>query len=114
MVPSELLPRETSSSESLEEKYHLHAELERLLQQKHNLSFDKLVAIAKKIGFEFRQKRSSHLIGRHPTHEREPGNGGIRSDMINLQEKDGKAKTYQVVDVVTFARDAQPKGRSNG
>lgn len=109
MVPHRLAPSEILSDKTLEEEFDLQETTKEFLLRKNNLRFDELIAIAKKVGFELNQNRTSHVVAKHPTHTL----GSPYYDMLNFQEKRGKAKPYQVEQFVDFLRDAQPKRKNN-
>ncbi len=109
MVPNKLPPSEICSGNTLEEAFELQETTKDLLARKNNLRFDELIAIAKRVGFNLSQDRTSHVIGRHPTHTLGP----LYYDKVNFQEKQGKAKPYQVEQFVEFVREAQPKRKDN-
>jgi predicted RNA binding protein YcfA (HicA-like mRNA interferase family) len=60
--------------------------LAKALRSSKNLRFSEAIALAKAFGFRLSRTRGSHHIFVHP-HIRE---------LVNLQEVDGKAKPYQV------------------
>ena len=57
-----------------------------LKEKKKNLRFNDLVRIAEAFGFRFDRQSGSHRMYKHPR---------IR-ELLNLQEAGGKAKPYQV------------------
>ncbi len=60
--------------------------LAKALSGSKNLRFGEVIALAKAFGFRLSRTKGSHHIFVHP-HTRE---------LVNLQEVDGKAKPYQV------------------
>ncbi len=65
---------------------HKRKLLEKALTSPKNLSFHELVTLVEAFGFRLSRIRGSHFIFVHP---------GI-PELINIQEKSGKAKPYQV------------------
>ena len=61
----------------------------------NNLSFSELCALAEGVGFVFKRQRGDHKIYKHP---------GIRSieSLINLQNRNGQAKPYQVKQLLSL------------
>lgn len=94
-----------SEKNSLEEKYQLHETCQKFLQKKGNLAFADLMKAVELVGFDVRQRGSSHQIAKHPTYQLGPP----YYDTLNFQEFNGKAKRYQVEQFVDFVRNAQPK-----
>ena len=99
-----------SAWKTLEEEYSLQELCRDFLARKNNLRFDEFKAAAVNAGFQFRHDGTSHVVGSHPTHTLGP----IHYNQLNFQEKNGKAKPYQVKQFVDFLRDAQPRGEKNG
>jgi predicted RNA binding protein YcfA (HicA-like mRNA interferase family) len=60
--------------------------LEKVLAGSKNISFNELIALVESFGFYLSRVRGSHFIFVHPQ----------IPELINLQEKNGKAKPYQV------------------
>ena len=100
-------PIECEPAKTLEAMFDLYADCERALQRRKNLPTNELIALAEKAGFRFPPKGSggSHMVGKHPTHKTLVP----LSDIINIQSDSGKAKPYQVKQVVGFIQLAQPK-----
>ena len=67
----------------------LHA---RAVRQPGSLSFDDLLALVRAAGFVFRRQTGDHMISVHPRLGKE--------GFLNLQPRRGKAKPYQVRQVV--------------
>jgi hypothetical protein len=59
-----------------------------------NLSFDDLCSLAECYGFEYRRQKGSHRVYEHPALL--PEQGGF----MNFQSDKGKAKAYQVKQLV--------------
>ena len=91
--------------ETLETKYNLKIACDVTLQKKDNLSFKDLVSLIEQAGFEKKGCKGSHTVWSHPTHRTD----NPLSDIITLQSVKGKAKAYQVQQVVKFIRTARPK-----
>lgn len=98
-------PKEFNYSETLEALYGLSADCADALMRKNNFSIKDLKLLAEKAGFSFPRTSGSHMIGKHPTHRTLVP----LKDIINLQTDSGKAKPYQVKQVVEFIQLAQPK-----
>ncbi len=60
--------------------------LAKALRGSNNLRFSEAIALAKAFGFQLSRTKGSHHIFVHPR---------LR-ELVNLQEVDGKAKPYQV------------------
>jgi predicted RNA binding protein YcfA (HicA-like mRNA interferase family) len=60
--------------------------LEKALSGSKNISFNEMVALVEAFGFRLSRVRGSHFIFVHP----------LLPELVNLQEKNGKAKPYQV------------------
>jgi len=60
--------------------------LEKILAGSKNVQFSEMVALVEAFGFELTRTKGSHFIFTHPE----------IPELINLQEKNGKAKPYQV------------------
>jgi len=60
--------------------------LERVLASPKNVQFSDMISLVEAFGFRLSRVRGSHFIFEHP---RIP-------ELVNLQEKNGKAKPYQV------------------
>lgn len=60
--------------------------LEKVLAGSKNISFHDIVVLAESFGFHLSRVKGSHFIFTHPD----------IPELINLQEKNGKAKPYQV------------------
>ena len=60
--------------------------LEKALASPANLRFEEACALARAFGFELSRIRGSHHIFRHPE----------VSELVNLQEVHGRAKPYQI------------------
>jgi HicA toxin of bacterial toxin-antitoxin, len=63
-----------------------HKLLQKILAGSNNVAFDDMVALAKAFGFQLSRVSGSHHIFEHPT----------IVEPLNLQNKKGKAKPYQV------------------
>jgi predicted RNA binding protein YcfA (HicA-like mRNA interferase family) len=63
-----------------------HKLLQKALSRSKNLRFDEMVALVEAFGFHLSRITGSHHIFAHPD----------VSELVNLQEVDGKAKPYQV------------------
>ncbi|MCE5294260.1 MAG: type II toxin-antitoxin system HicA family toxin [Chlamydiales bacterium] len=61
----------------------------------NNLSFDELCSLAKRVGFVYKKTSGDHEIYKHP----------IGGKMMNFQPIDGKAKPYQVRQLLDFIED---------
>ncbi len=90
---------------SLEEQYGLREACDDALQRKANLPFVDLVALVERAGFEKAGGKGSHDVWHHPTHRTD----SPLSDIVTLQSHKGKAKPYQIRQVVRFIRIARPK-----
>ncbi len=60
--------------------------LEKILAEPKNVQFSEMVTLVEAFGFELTRTKGSHFIFTHPE----------IPELINLQEKNGKAKPYQV------------------
>lgn len=60
----------------------------------NNLSFEELCSLAKKFGFIYKDSNGDHDIYKHP-------DGG----MMNFQSVNGKAKPYQVRQLLEYIKD---------
>jgi predicted RNA binding protein YcfA (HicA-like mRNA interferase family) len=60
--------------------------LEKILTEPKNVQFSEMVTLVEAFGFELTRTKGSHFIFTHPE----------IPELINLQEKNGKAKPYQV------------------
>jgi predicted RNA binding protein YcfA (HicA-like mRNA interferase family) len=60
----------------------------------NNYSFEDLCLLVQKIGFEFARQSGSHHIYRH--------SGLGRDGMVNIQNVKGKAKPYQVKQILSL------------
>jgi len=60
--------------------------LEKVLSGSKNVQFNEMVSLVEAFGFHLSRVRGSHFIFVHPQ----------ISELVNLQERDGKAKPYQV------------------
>jgi len=60
--------------------------LEKALSGSKNISFHEMTALVEAFGFRLSRVRGSHFIFVHPW----------VPELVNLQEKNGKAKPYQV------------------
>jgi predicted RNA binding protein YcfA (HicA-like mRNA interferase family) len=60
--------------------------LEKVLSSSKNVSFHDMVALVEAFGFRLSRSKGSHFIFTHPH----------IPELVNLQEKNGKAKPYQV------------------
>ncbi len=60
--------------------------LERVLSGPKNVHFNEMVSLVEAFGFRLSRVRGSHYIFEHPQ----------IPELVNLQEKNGKAKPYQV------------------
>jgi predicted RNA binding protein YcfA (HicA-like mRNA interferase family) len=60
--------------------------LEKALSGPKNIQFHDMIALVEAFGFRLSRVRGSHFIFVHPE----------IPEIVNLQEKDGKAKPYQV------------------
>lgn len=60
--------------------------LEKVLSGSKNVSFHDMVALVEAFGFSLSRSKGSHFIFTHPH----------IPELVNLQEKNGKAKPYQV------------------
>lgn len=76
----------------LEKLLKLHKKCE---QSQHNVSFSELCKLAEMVGFSFDRQSSSHHVYRHEKH---PG-------IMNFQDVNGKAKPYQVKQLLNFISD---------
>lgn len=75
-----------------EKLLRLHAKLE---QSQINISFSELCKLAEMVGFIFDRQNGSHKVYRH---EKYPG-------IMNFQEVKGKAKPYQVKQLLNFINE---------
>lgn len=98
-------PKEFDYSKTLEALHGLTDDCADALMRKNNFSIKELKLLAEKAGFSFPRINGSHVIGKHPTHRTLVP----LKDLINLQKDSGKAKPYQVKQVVEFIQLAQPK-----
>jgi predicted RNA binding protein YcfA (HicA-like mRNA interferase family) len=60
--------------------------LEKALAGSRNISFREMVTLVEAFGFRLSRSKGSHFIFTHPQ----------IPELVNLQEKNGKAKPYQV------------------
>jgi len=60
--------------------------LEKVLSGSKNISFNDMVALVEAFGFSLSRSKGSHFIFSHPQ----------IPEFVNLQEKNGKTKPYQV------------------
>lgn len=60
--------------------------LEKVLSGSKNISFHDMVALVEAFGFNLSRSKGSHFIFSHPQ----------IPELVNLQEKNGKTKPYQV------------------
>jgi len=67
-------------------------DLDAIRRSPNNVRFTTLCAVVEAIGYELRRVSGSHRVYRHATRRELP--------MINLQPKQGKAKPYQVREVL--------------
>jgi predicted RNA binding protein YcfA (HicA-like mRNA interferase family) len=58
----------------------------KVLSGSRNIQFSDMVALVEAFGFRLARTKGSHFIFAHPD----------IPELVNLQEKDGKAKPYQV------------------
>lgn len=65
---------------------------EKLEKSQSNVSFSDLCKLAEMVGFSFDRQNGSHKVYRH---EKYPG-------IMNFQDVKGKAKPYQVKQLLTF------------
>lgn len=92
----------------LDETLGLEEACRAALAGKNSFPFDALCRLAESAGFVLDRRRGSHLIYKHPTHILDMGL--TPSDRMNFQPRDGKAKPYQVEELVSFIRLAMAKG----
>ena len=92
---------------TLEAQLGLSSACEDALRRRGNLPFRELTALVERAGFVQAGGKGSHFVWVHPTH----CTGNPLSDIITLQSEKGKAKPYQIRQVVKFLRTAQPKKR---
>lgn len=92
----------------LEEALGLEEACRAALAGKNSFPFDALCRLAESAGFALDRRRGSHLIYKHPTHILDARLAP--SDRMNFQPRDGKAKPYQVEELVSFIRLAVAKG----
>ena len=90
---------------TLEEIFGLNDICEDFLQRKNNLSYNMLINLVKKVGFQKIGGKGSHEVWCHPSYRIDTP----LSDIITLQTVRGKAKPYQVQQVVKFIRSARNK-----
>lgn len=69
---------------------------DKIMSSKHdnNIGFDETCNLLKYIGLEFRQNGTSHIVFSKKECD----------DIINLQNKNGKCKSYQVAQIRRFFR----------
>lgn len=91
--------------QTLEELFGLHDLCEAALQRRSNFPFQELVSLVERAGFLNSGGKGSHTVWSHPTHRTEHP----LSDIVTLQSDKGKAKPYQIKQVVKFIRTALPK-----
>ena len=60
--------------------------LEKVLASPKNVQFSDMISLVEAFGFRLSRVRGSHFIFAHPN----------IPELVNLQEKNGKAKPYQV------------------
>ncbi len=60
--------------------------LEKILSGSKNVQFNDMISLVESFGFRLSRVRGSHFIFTHPD----------IPELVNLQEKNGKAKPYQV------------------
>jgi len=78
-----MIPTERSWEKEMARKKKLYSKARTVSA---NLSFSELCLLAESAGFEFRNQAGSHRIYKHP----------VCREMLNLQPEGGKAKLYQV------------------
>ncbi len=69
--------------------------LEAARQLPANFSYNDLVRLAEMFGFEKKRTRGSHTIFKHPS----------GPPLMNFQNRNGKAKEYQVKQLVNYIDD---------
>jgi len=60
---------------------------QKAISKPNNLSFEDACSLAECIGFEFKRQKGDHKIFKNPK---------LKNEIINLQNVSGKAKPYQV------------------
>jgi predicted RNA binding protein YcfA (HicA-like mRNA interferase family) len=60
--------------------------LAKAIASPNNLSFNEMIALVEAFGFRLSRVKGSHHIFDHPT----------VPELINIQERNGKAKSYQI------------------
>lgn len=83
MANDEKVAAEQARAKRKEKRKKLKRELK---EKKKNLRFNDCVKIAEAFGFRFERQSGSHQIYKHPRIQ----------ELLNLQEVSGKAKPYQV------------------
>jgi len=68
---------------------------EKFGQSPHNVSFSDLCTLAEMVGFTFDRQKGSHKIYRHAKQPK----------IMNFQEVDGKAKPFQVRQLLEFINE---------
>jgi hypothetical protein len=97
---------EPENNLTLAEILGLEGRCQEFLLRIHNIDFDELLQLAKDAGFPIgKPDGTSHQISKHPTH----AGGPPAYDKMNFQNAKGKAKPYQVRQLVGFIRTAQKK-----
>jgi hypothetical protein len=89
----------------LVEIHCLHEKCRVFLSKKFNLSFRDLIGLALDAGFVCVGKNGSHEQYKHPTHTLGPA----YYDRLSFQDRNGKAKSYQVEQLVNFIIEAERK-----
>ena len=109
MVPRNETPDGNFDNRTLEEIYELAQVCREFLSRKNgNTAFEELTALAERVGFRKRSHEGSHVVYKHPTHTMGP----VFYDTLNFQKVKGKAKPYQMKQLVDFIRQAWLKPRS--
>ena len=90
---------------TLEEILGLKDICDDFLHRKNNLSYNILINLVRKAGFQKIGGKGSHEVWYHPSYRIDVP----LSDIITLQSVKGKAKPYQVQQVVKFIRLARQK-----
>ena len=76
----------TQETDFVEEGMNKRKLLEKVLSGSKNIHFNEMILLVESFGFRLSRVKGSHFIFAHPE----------IPELVNLQEKNGKAKPYQV------------------
>ena len=90
---------------SLADDVRLREECEVVYRKRKNCSFDDFCKLIEMAGFEYDRTNGDHHIYKHPKYKMT----SPPYDTISIQEVDGKAKPYQIKDLIKFINLATRK-----